>query len=258
MKEKSLVIALVCASVVSLAAIFALAKSGQNAAPSAISHEPMTAGAFGVPTVVGDGTEARKYPADFFVAHARLNLVGKAEKGMFDSLAAKRGEVAKELDSLRIENLSVAWKTVKLERHWKLIGNRWVVDGFEAGQSFTAEARSREDAETIARTLMNHGGVLLDSVELKVKEWDRIKRELVMAAGKSALRNVETTAAAVNGKTGRVLFASTHEESSGVNTLRSRFLYGGLLGGGEDDRKNPAIPDSLELSALVEVVVELK
>ncbi len=258
MKEKSLVIALVCASLVSLAAIFALAKSSQNLAPSAISHEPMTAGAFGVPTVVGDGTETRKYPADFFVAHARLNLVGKAEKGMFDSLAAKRGEVAKELDSLRIENLSVAWKTVKLERHWKLIGNRWVVDGFEAGQSFTAEARSREDAETIARTLMNHGGVLLDSVELKVKEWDRIKRELVMAAGKSALRNVETTAAAVNGKTGRVLFASTHEESSGVNTLRSRFLYGGLLGGGEDDRKDPAIPDSLELSALVEVVVELK
>ena len=270
MKEKSLVIALICTTLIALVCVLSLAKAGPGGSSLAnIPEYPMEAGAFGVPTVAGKGFEERKYPADLFLVHGTLSFSGK-NKLVVDSLEKMRTELIKTLNSRSVAKIRVDWDKLDLRETFEYNEYRKTASGYAASQTFTASVPYSIDDKGIVIMLMKRDSVEVNGIELKMEKSDKIRSEVLAAAGEKALQDARMTAQAIGGKTGRVLYVKASDNSSRVSTNMSiADMLGGLIGGGTGNTagneqraayksRDLTFSDSLTVNANIEVVVELK
>ena len=222
--------------------------------------------------------ESRKYGADEFKANFKIQMVGKDKESLYKLVESRGAAILAHLDSLEIPRTDVKDFDIDINKNRSYSRKRTLGEfhGYTATKHFSVYVKSMKTASMLVDALALESDVEITGVKPTLKNADSLTSEMQILTGKNAMAKALVFAEGLGMKVGRVMFANDgiakHSSSLWLrnNVLENYYvneLYfdepsDGLsmvLGGGDyNSGSNAAIADSVEVSAKINYVVELK
>jgi uncharacterized protein YggE len=251
-----LVLLIVCVCV-----LIRVVKAEPAAVPVAASNGTV---AFEVPRIEVSASESKKFAADKFEMGFSLEIRGKDKESVSKRLAERRSVIFENVKSLEIPQSNVEQNSVEIHKEWSYRNSKRELVGYVATQSFVITVNRKIDAAALVQALSSEPDVEIQRTSAQLKDVDAVQSTVIKAAGKKATAKANDYAEGVGAKLGRVL--QINGEGGGIiyNPVRYRanglmmaksVMLDGAAGAAPDET---AIADSVEVSASVRVVYELK
>lgn len=214
------------------------------------------------PRVEVSAMESKKVAADKFVTGFRLDLRDKDKDVLFKRVAERRAAIFANVAALDIPEKNVEQNSVDVRKEWSYHDGKRYLAGYVATQSFEVSVDNKSDAAALVAALASEPDVEIDRTSAELKDVSAVQSEIIGLASKKALSQAKSYADGVNAKLGDVIYVGG---DGGVN------VYGGysmhrrakglavnamMMDGAAPDES--AIADSVEVSASVRLIVELK
>jgi hypothetical protein len=193
-----------------------------------------------------------------------LEIRGKDKAAVSKLIAERRAVIFENVKQLDIPQSDVEQNSIDIRKEWSYRNNKRELVGYVATQSFVITVSRKIDAAALVQALSTEPDVEIQRTSAQLKDVDAVQSKVIKAAGKKAMAKASDYAEGVGAKLGRVL--QINGEGGGViyNPVRYRtnglmlaksVMLDGAAGAAPDES---AIADSVEVSASVRVVVELK
>jgi uncharacterized protein YggE len=171
--------------------------------------------------------------------------------------------IFENVKSLEIPQSNVEQNSVDVRKDWSYRSGKRELVGYVATQNFVVTVNRKIDAAALVQALAAEPDVEIHRTAAQLKDVDGVQSQVIKAAGKKALAKARDYAEGVDAKLGRVL--QINGEGGGI-TYNRRYRTNGLMmakaamldGAAEMGPDENAIADSVEVSASVRIVVELK
>ena len=220
--------------------------------------------------------ESRKYGADEFKASFKIQMVGKDKESLYKLVESRGAAILAHLDSLEIPRTDVKDFDIDINKNRSYSRKRTLGEfhGYTATKHFSVYVKSMKTASMLVDALALESDVEITGVKPTLKNADSLTSEMQILTGKNAMAKARVFAEGLGMKVGRVMFANDgiakHMSqpwlrTNGVRNYDDDEVYfedhadglSMLLGGGGVGA-NGAIADSVEVSAKINYVVELK
>jgi len=217
---------------------------------------------FEVPKIEVSASESKKFAADKFEMGFSLEIRGKDKAAVSKLIAERRSLIFENVKSLDIPQSDVEQNSVEIHKEWSYRNNKRELVGYVATQSFVITVNRKIDAAALVQALSSEPDVEIQRTSAQLKDVDGVQSKVIKAAGKKAMSKAKDYAEGVGAKLGRVL--QVNGEGGGIIYNPVRYRTNGLMmaksvmldGAAAPDES--AIADSVEVSASVRVVFELK
>ena len=251
-----LVLLIVCVCV-----LIRVVKAEPAAVPVATSNGSV---ALEVPRIEVSATETKKFAADKFEMGFSLEIRGKDKETVSKRLAERRSVIFENVKSLEIPQSDVEQNSIDIRKEWSYRNSKRELVGYVATQNFVITVNRKIDAAALVQALSSEADVEIHRTSAQLKDVDAVQSKVIKAAGKKATAKANDYAEGVGAKLGRVL--QINGEGGGVYYRPMRLRTNGLMmakaamldGAAEAVPDETAIADSVEVSASVRVVYELK
>ena len=217
---------------------------------------------FEVPKIEVSASETKKFAADKFEMGFSLEIRGKDKEAVSKRLTERRSVIFENVKQLDIPQSDVEQNSIDIRKEWTYRNNKRELVGYVATQSFVITVNRKIDAAALVQALSSEADVEIHRTSAQLKNVDAVQSKVIKAASKKAMSKANDYAEGVGAKLGRVL--QVNGEGGGVIYNPVRYRTNGLLmaksamldGAAAPDES--AIADSVEVSASVRVVFELK
>lgn len=205
--------------------------------------------------------ESKKFLADKFVTGFRLELRGPNKDKLFKQMAERRDVIFGNVSALDIPQSNVEQNSVDFRKEWSYEKGRRELVGYVATQSFNVTVDRKTDAAALLAALSSEVDIEIERTSALLKDEDSVQSSVIKAAGKKAMDKAQSYAESVGAKTGKVL--QVFAEGDGVvygeyGMFRAKGLrMNSVMMDGAAPMES-TIADSVEVSASIRVVVELK
>ena len=234
-------------------------KSETAAVPAVAANGTTT---FEVPKIEVSASESKKVAADKFEMGFSLESRGKDKEAVSKRLAERRSVIFENVKSLDIPQSDVEQNSIDIRKEWSYRNSKRELVGYVATQSFVITVNRKIDAAALVQALSAEPDVEIQRTSAQLKDVDAVQSKVIKAAGKKAMAKAKDYAEGVGATLGRVL--QVNGDGGGVIYNPVRYRTNGLMmaksvmldGAAAPDES--AIADSVEVSASVHVVVELK
>ncbi len=235
----------------------------ESAAPAAV---PVVAAngttSFEVPKIEVSASESKKFAADKFEMGFSLEIRGKDKAAVSKLIAERRSVIFENVKQLDIPQSDVEQNSVDIRKEWTYRNNKRELVGYVATQSFVITVGRKTDAAALVQALASEPDVEISRTSAQLKNVDAVQSKVIKAAGEKAKAKAKDYAEGVGASLGRVL--QINGEGGGVLYNQVRYRANGLMmaksvmmdGAAAPDES--AIADSVEVSASVRVIFELK
>ena len=211
---------------------------------------------YDVPKIEVSVSESKKFAADKFEMGFSLEIRGRDKETVTRRLAERRSVIFENVKSLEIPQSNVEQNSVDVRKDWSY-------HSYVATQNFVITVNRKADAAALVQALAAEPDVEIHRTTAQLRDVDGVQSQVIKAAGKKALAKARDYAEGVDAKLGRVL--QINGEGGGI-TYNRRYRTNGLMmakaamldGAAEMGPDENAIADSVEVSASVRIVVELK
>ena len=249
-----LVLLIVCVCI-----LIRVVKSESAVVPAVAANGTTT---FEVPRIEVSASESKKFAADKFEMGFSLEIRGKDKEAVSKRLAERRSVIFENVKSLDIPQSDVEQNSIDIRKEWTYRNNKRELVGYVATQSFVITVNRKIDAAALVQALSSEADVEIHRTSAQLKNVDAVQSKVIKAASKKAMSKANDYAEGVGAKLGRVL--QVNGEGGGVIYNPVRYRTNGLMmaksamldGAAAPDES--AIADSVEVSASVRVVFELK
>ena len=217
---------------------------------------------FEVPKIEVSASESKKFAADKFEMGFSLEIRGKDKAAVSKLIAERRAVIFENVKALDIPQSNVEQNSIDIRKEWSYRNSKRELVGYVATQSFVITVNRKIDAAALVQALSAEPDVEIQRTSAQLKDVDAVQSKVIKAAGKKAMAKAKDYAEGVGATLGRVL--QVNGEGGGVIYNPVRYRTNGLMmaksvmldGAAAPDES--AIADSVEVSASVHVVVELK
>ena len=218
---------------------------------------------YDVPKIEVSVSESKKFAADKFEMGFSLEIRGRDKETVTRRMAERRSVIFENVKSLEIPQSNVEQNSVDVRKEWSYRSGKRELVGYVATQNFVITVNRKIDAAALVQALAAEPDVEIHRTAAQLKDVDGVQSQVIKAAGKKALAKARDYAEGVDAKLGRVL--QINGEGGGI-TYNRRYRTNGLMmakaamldGAAEMEPDENAIADSVEVSASVRIVVELK
>ena len=249
-----LVLLIVCVCI-----LIRVVKSEPAAVPAVAANGVAT---FEVPKIEVSASESKKFAADKFEMGFSLEIRGKDKAAVSKLIAERRAVIFENVKSLDIPQSDVEQNSIDIRKEWSYRNSKRELVGYVATQSFVITVNRKIDAAALVQALSAEPDVEIQRTSAQLKDVDAVQSKVIKAAGKKAMAKAKDYAEGVGATIGRVL--QVNGDGGGVIYNPVRYRTNGLMmaksvmldGAAAPDES--AIADSVEVSASVHVVVELK
>ena len=251
-----LVLLIVCVCV-----LIRVVKAEPAAVPVAASNGAV---AFEVPRIEVSASETKKFAADKFEMGFSLEIRGKDKEAVSKRLAERRSVIFENVKQLDIPQSDVEQNSIDIRKEWSYRNSKRELVGYVATQNFVITVNRKIDAAALVQALSSEADVEIHRTSAQLKDVDGVQSKVIKAVGEKARSKAKDYAEGVGAKLGRVL--QINGEGGGVYYRPIRLRTNGLMmaksvmmdGAAEAAPDESAIADSVEVSASVRVVFELK
>ena len=260
MISKLLNIIYLVALIVCVCLLIRVVKS-EPAAVSAVASSGATT--IEIPRIEVSASETKKFAADKFEMGFSLEIRGKDKAAVSKLIADRRSVIFENVKALDIPQSDVEQNSVEIHKEWTYRNNKRELVGYVATQHFTITVTRKIDAAALVQALSTEPDVEIQRTSAQLKDVDAVQSKVIKAAGNKAKTKAKDYAEGVGAKLGRVL--QINGEGGGIIYNPVRYRTNGLMmaksvmldaeGAAPDES---AIADSVEVSASVRVVFELK
>ena len=251
-----LVLLIVCVCV-----LIRVVKAEQAAVPVATSNGSV---ALEVPRIEVSASETKKFAADKFEMGFSLEIRGKDKESVSKRLAERRSVIFENVKSLEIPQSNVEQNSVEIHKEWSYRNSKRELVGYVATQSFVITVNRKIDAAALVQALSSEPDVEIQRTSAQLKDVDAVQSTVIKAAGKKATAKANDYAEGVGAKLGRVLQINSegggiiYNQYNRVYRAKGVMLAANAMMDGAAAPDETAIADSVEVSASVRVVYELK
>ena len=251
-----LVLLIVCVCV-----LIRVVKSEPAAVPVATSNGSV---ALEVPRIEVSASESKKFAADKFEMGFSLEIRGKDKEAVSKRLAERRSVIFENVKSLEIPQSNVEQNSVEIHKEWSYRNSKRELVGYVATQSFVITVNRKIDAAALVQALSSEPDVEIQRTSAQLKDVDAVQSTVIKAAGKKATAKANDYAEGVGAKLGRVLQINgegggiIYNQYNRVYRAKGVMLAANAMMDGAAAPDETAIADSVEVSASVRVVYELK
>ena len=251
-----LVLLIVCVCV-----LIRVVKAEPAAVPVAASNGTV---AFEVPRIEVSASESKKFAADKFEMGFSLEIRGKDKESVSKRLAERRSVIFENVKSLEIPQSNVEQNSVEIHKEWSYRNSKRELVGYVATQSFVITVNRKIDAAALVQALSSEPDVEIQRTSAQLKDVDAVQSTVIKAAGKKATAKANDYAEGVGAKLGRVLQINSegggiiYNQYNRVYRAKGVMLAANAMMDGAAAPDETAIADSVEVSASVHVVYELK
>lgn len=252
-----LVLLIVCVCI-----LIRIVKSEPAAVPVAASNGTV---AFEVPKIEVSASETKKFAADKFEMGFSLEIRGKDKEAVFKRIAERRSVILENVKQLDIPQSDVEQNSVDIRKEWTYRNNKRELVGYVATQSFVITVNRKIDAAALVQALSPEPDVEIHRTSAGLKDENAVQSKVVKAVGEKAKAKAKDYADGVGATLGRVLqingegggiyYRPIRLRTNGLMMAKSAMLDGAVAESAPDES---AIADSVEVSASVRVVFELK
>lgn len=217
-----------------------------------------------VPRIEVSATETKKFAADKFEMGFSLEIRGKDKETVSKRLAERRSVIFENVKSLEIPQSNVEQNSVEMHKEWSYRNNKRELVGYVASQSFVITVNRKIDAAALVQALSSEPDVEIQRTSALLKDVDAVQSTVIKAAGKKATAKANDYAEGVGAKLGRVLQINgegggiIYNQYNRVYRAKGVMLAANAMMDGAAAPDETAIADSVEVSASVRVVYELK
>ena len=217
-----------------------------------------------IPRIEVSASETKKFAADKFEMGFSLEIRGKDKEAVSKRLAERRSVIFENVKSLDIPQSDVEQNSIDIRKEWTYRNNKRELVGYVATQNFVITVNRKIDAAALVQALSSEADVEIHRTSAQLKDVDGVQSKVIKAVGEKAKAKAKDYAEGVGAKLGRVL--QINGEGGGVYYRPMRLRTNGLMmaksvmmdGAAEAAPDESAIADSVEVSASVRVVFELK
>ena len=251
-----LVLLIVCVCI-----LIRVVKSEPTAVPVAASNGAV---AFEVPRIEVSATETKKFAADKFEMGFSLEIRGQDKDFVYQRLAERRSVIFDNVKALEIPQSNVEQNSVEIHKEWSYRNSNRELVGYVATQSFVITVNRKIDAAALVQALSSEPDVEIQRTSAQLKDVDAVQSTVIKAAGKKATAKANDYAEGVGAKLGRVLQINSegggiiYNQYNRVYRAKGVMLAANAMMDGAAAPDETAIADSVEVSASVRVVYELK
>ncbi|SHK41392.1 SIMPL domain-containing protein [Fibrobacter sp. UWB12] len=252
-----LVLLIVCVCV-----LIRVVKAEPAAVPVAASNGAV---AYEVPRIEVSASETKKFAADKFEMGFSLEIRGKDKDAVFKRIAERRSVILENVKQLDIPQSDVEQNSVDIRKEWTYRNNKRELVGYVATQSFVITVNRKIDAAALVQALSPEPDVEIHRTSAGLKDENAVQSKVVKAVGEKAKAKAKDYADGVGATLGRVLqingegggiyYRPIRLRTNGLMMAKSAMLDGAVAESAPDES---AIADSVEVSASVRVVFELK
>ena len=217
-----------------------------------------------VPRIEVSATETKKFAADKFEMGFSLEIRGKDKEAVSKRLAERRSVIFENVKSLEIPQSNVEQNSVEMHKEWSYRNSKRELVGYVATQSFVITVNRKIDAAALVQALSSEPDVEIQRTSAQLKDVDAVQSTVIKAAGKKATAKANDYAEGVGAKLGRVLQINgegggiIYNQYNRVYRAKGVMLAANAMMDGAAAPDETAIADSVEVSASVRVVYELK
>ena len=236
-----------------------------NAQPTAVPVATSNGSvALEVPRIEVSATETKKFAADKFEMGFSLEIRGKDKESVSKRLAERRSVIFENVKSLEIPQSNVEQNSVEMHKEWSYRNSKRELVGYVATQSFVITVNRKIDAAALVQALSSEPDVEIQRTSAQLKDVDAVQSKVIKAAGKKATAKANDYAEGVGAKLGRVLQINgegggiIYNQYNRVYRAKGVMLAANAMMDGAAAPDETAIADSVEVSASVRVVYELK
>ena len=218
---------------------------------------------FDVPRIEVSATETKKFAADKFEMGFRMELRGKDKDALFKRMGERRAVIFDNVKALEIPESNVEQNSVDMRKEWNYYNGRRELAGYVATQRFDITVNRKADAAALVQALSSEPDVEIDRTAALLKDMESVQSSVIKAAGKKAMAKAKDYADGVGVGVGRVLLVNAGGDGVSFNVPRYRakgvrlLAANGMMDGASAPDES-AVADSVEVSASVSIVVELK
>jgi hypothetical protein len=237
-------------------------KSEPAAVPAVAANGTTT---FEVPRIEVSASETKKFAADKFEMGFSLEIRGKDKEAVFKRIAERRSVILENVKQLDIPQSDVEQNSVDIRKEWTYRNNKRELVGYVATQSFVITVNRKIDAAALVQALSPEPDVEIHRTSAGLKDENAVQSKVVKAVGEKAKAKAKDYADGVGATLGRVLqingegggiyYRPIRLRTNGLMMAKSAMLDGAVAESAPDES---AIADSVEVSASVRVVFELK
>ena len=217
-----------------------------------------------VPKIEVSASETKKFAADKFEMGFRLEIRGKDKAAVSKLIGDRRSVIFENVKALDIPQSDVEQNSVEIHKEWTYRNNKRELVGYVATQNFVITVNRKIDAAALVQALSTEPDVEIQRTSAQLKDVDGVQSKVIKAAGNKAKAKAKDYAEGVGASLGRVLQISGDGGNIYYRPIRLR--ANGLMmaksvmmdGAAESAPDESAIADSVEVSASVRVVFELK
>ena len=252
-----LVLLIVCVCI-----LIRIVKSEPAAVPAVAANGTTT---FEVPRIEVSASETKKFAADKFEMGFSLEIRGKDKEAVFKRIAERRSVILENVKQLDIPQSDVEQNSVDIRKEWTYRNNKRELVGYVATQSFVITVNRKIDAAALVQALSPEPDVEIHRTSAGLKDENAVQSKVVKAVGEKAKAKAKDYADGVGATLGRVLqingegggiyYRPIRLRTNGLMMAKSAMLDGAVAESAPDES---AIADSVEVSASVRVVFELK
>ena len=213
---------------------------------------------------VPPASETKKFAADKFEMGFSLEIRGKDKEAVSKRLAERRSVIFENVKSLEIPQSNVEQNSVEIHKEWSYRNSKRELVGYVATQSFVITVNRKIDAAALVQALSSEPDVEIQRTSAQLKDVDAVQSKVIKAAGKKATAKANDYAEGVGAKLGRVLQINgegggvVYSQYNRVYRAKGVMLAANAMMDGAAAPDETAIADSVEVSASVRVVYELK
>jgi len=230
--------------------------------PAVAASSVNGAAVFDVPKIEVSASESKKFAADKFEMGFSLEIRGKDKAAVSKLIAERRAVIFENVKALDIPQSDVEQNSVDIRKEWSYRNSKRELVGYVATQNFVITVSRKIDAAALVQALSSEPDVEIQRTSAQLKDVDAVQSKVIKAAGKKATAKANDYAEGVGAKLGRVL--QINGEGGGIiyNPVRYRtnsiMMAKSAMMDGAAAPDESAIADSVEVSASIRVIFELK
>ena len=219
---------------------------------------------FEVPKIEVSASESKKFAADKFEMGFSLEIRGKDKAAVSKLIAERRAVIFENVKSIDIPQSDVEQNSIDIRKEWSYRNSKRELVGYVATQSFVITVSRKIDAAALVQALSAEPDVEIQRTSAQLKDVDAVQSKVIKAAGKKAMAKAKDYAEGVGATLGRVLQVNgdgggvIYNQYNRVYRAKGVMLAANAMMDGAAAPDESAIADSVEVSASVHVVVELK
>ena len=264
MMQKLLNIIYLIVLVVCVCLIIRVFNAQPASVPAVTASNANGATAIEIPRIEVSASETKKFAADKFEMGFSLEIRGKDKEAVSKRLAERRSVIFENVKQLDIPQSDVEQNSIDIRKEWSYRNSKRELVGYVATQNFVITVNRKIDAAALVQALSSEADVEIHRTSAQLKDVDGVQSKVIKAVGEKARSKAKDYAEGVGAKLGRVL--QINGEGGGVYYRPIRLRTNGLMmaksvmmdGAAEAAPDESAIADSVEVSASVRVVFELK